>query len=79
MHRYVLKAGGNWDDSSHCRSRCRNSDNVRSDVNSNNGGRRWLWIDCYKTFRVVEVIIQNGCISLDKRIYPESMARMGSV
>ena len=36
---YVLLAGGNWDNSSNCGSRSRNSNNVRSNVNANISGR----------------------------------------
>lgn len=34
-----LHAGGNWSNSSNCGSRCRNANNVRSNVNANIGGR----------------------------------------
>ena len=36
---YVLRAGGNWDGSSHCGSRSRSSASVRSDVGAYFGGR----------------------------------------
>ena len=36
----VLNAGGNWDNGASCGSRSRNSNNVRSNVNANYGGRR---------------------------------------
>ena len=36
---YVLLAGGNWVNAAYCGSRCRNSANVRSHVNSSIGGR----------------------------------------
>lgn len=43
----ALHAGGNWNNGTNCGSRCRNSNNVRSNVNTNYGGRssiqdRWL-------------------------------------
>lgn len=46
--RYVLSiacliAGGNWNNGTNCGSRCRNSNNVRSNVNTNIGGRRSIW------------------------------------
>lgn len=36
----VLLAGGNWDNAANCSSRSRNANNVQSDLNANNGGRR---------------------------------------
>lgn len=38
VHR-VLLAGGNWDNSSHCSSRCRNANNSLSNTNVNDGAR----------------------------------------
>lgn len=38
LHR-VLLAGGNWDNSSNCSSRCRNANNSLSNSNVNNGAR----------------------------------------
>jgi len=35
----VLLAGGNWDNSSNCSSRCRNANNSLSNSNVNNGAR----------------------------------------
>lgn len=35
----VLHAGGNWNNSSNCGSWSRNGNNVRSNVNANNGCR----------------------------------------
>ena len=40
---YCLLAGGHWNDSSSCGSRCRNGNNVRSNVNANNGARGVIW------------------------------------
>ena len=36
---FVLHAGGNWNNAANCGSRCRNSNNVRSNVNTNISGR----------------------------------------
>lgn len=35
----VLHAGGNWNNGVHCGSGARNANNLRSNVNDNNGGR----------------------------------------
>lgn len=35
----VRLAGGNWDNSSYCGSRCRNANNSLSNTNANNGAR----------------------------------------
>lgn len=35
----MLIAGGNWNNGTNCGSRSRNSNNVRSNVNTNIGGR----------------------------------------
>mgnify|MGYP003571247472 CR=1 FL=1 len=35
----ILKAGGNWNNSTNCGSRSRNANNTRSNVNANNGCR----------------------------------------
>ena len=40
---YCLLAGGNWSFSTHCGSRYRNANNVRSNVNTNIGGRGSIW------------------------------------
>lgn len=44
VHR-VLLAGGNWDNSSSCSSRCRNANNSLSNSNVNNGARGRIRFD----------------------------------
>lgn len=48
VHRHLL-AGGNWNNSTSCSSRCRNGNNVRSNVNANNGAREVIWGAVLKT------------------------------
>ena len=43
----VLLAGGNWDNSSHCSSRCRNANNSLSNTNVNNGARGRIRFDLF--------------------------------
>ncbi len=45
----MLIAGANWSNSSSCGSRSRNSNNVRSNANANNGGRRSIRDKQYTT------------------------------
>lgn len=35
----TLLAGGNWNDSTHCSSRCRNANNSRANANANISGQ----------------------------------------
>ena len=45
VHYRVLLAGGNWDNSSNCSSRCRNANNSLSNTNVNNGARGRIRFD----------------------------------
>lgn len=55
---YVLHAGGHWGDGMHCGSVARNANNLRSNVNGNNGGRG----------SIREIIVSNSGTELKRKV-----------